>query len=106
MQPAEVLDLIYLVLFVAGLAVSGVTITIRLAVHLKAGRRIPRLMPRDLALIIGLLLPFGAILTVRVFDIPVAGNLLWTAVTGAAAVGGVLVFAYYEVFVIGTGLRR
>ena len=104
----DVLNFVYLVLFVGAVLVSAVTITIRLVIHLRAGRPVPRLMPRDLALMAGLVIPFGGILAARAFGFGelLAGNLLWTAVTGGAAVLGALVFAFYEVFVIGTGGTR
>lgn len=102
------LNAIYLTLFVAALLVSAVTMTLRVVVHLTNDRPLPRLLPRDLILVLGLLLPFGAILTARAFGLgsALADNLAWTAITGGLAVIGAVTFAFYEVFVIGTGRDR
>lgn len=102
------LNAIYLTLFVGALLVSAITMTLRIVVHVSKGRPLPRLLPRDLVLVLGLLLPFGAILTARAFGLgsALADNLAWTAVTGGLAVVGAVTFAWYEVFVIGTGRDR
>lgn len=98
----DIVNAVILLLFTLFVAISVVRIVARLWRYHRAGERVPTLLPRDLALMGGLLLPFAMILVFRFLGLSqlVVGQLWWSLVTGIPAVIGVGIMAYYEVAVI------
>jgi hypothetical protein len=103
MSMSELADLINVALlssFTACLAASAYRIIARALSYRRRGQPIPRLLPRDLVLVGGLLVPFATILLARSMDWAVRGNLVWQLATGIPAVAAVAVFTWYEFRVI------
>jgi hypothetical protein len=96
----ELLNAIYGLAYIAGLLVAAVSLVSRSVRYRRAGWRMPRLLVRDLVLVLGLALPFAGTLFSRAFGWGLGMNPLWVLVTGALAVGSIWVFVYHELFVI------
>jgi hypothetical protein len=87
------------------LVVLGALLTIERALwRRRHGFRLPLLLYRDLALLVGLAWPFVLILGVRTLPdadrIALITSLEWTLVTTVPAILGVAVWVYFEAFVI------
>lgn len=97
----QLLSAVYGIAYVTGLVIAAASLIVRVARYVRAGWRIPRLLWRDVVLIVGLAIPFGGGLVLgRVFGIPLGDSPLWVIPTGALAVLGIWVFVYNELFVI------
>lgn len=95
------LNAFYGLAYFIGLLLASIALVSRLVRYLQAGWRVPRLLWRDIMLIVGLAIPFGGGLILgRVFGIPLGDNPWWVIPTGALAVLGIWGFVYTELFVI------
>lgn len=96
-----ILNAVYAFAYVIGLAIASVSLLTRLIRYIRAGWRVPKLLWRDVLLIVGLAIPFGGGLVLgRVLGIDLADNPMWVIPTGALAAVGIWVFVYNELFVI------
>lgn len=97
----QIISAVYGVAYVIGLVIAAASLVARALRYRRARWPMPRLLVRDLVLILGLALPFGGGLVLsRVFGIALGENAAWVIVTGAMAVAGIWVFVYNELFVI------
>lgn len=99
----ELVNQIVLFSFVSCLFVGTLTTVIRAAGLRLRNRAMPRLLKRDVLVLVGLSVSFQLIAMSRVFGWSqyVVGQLWWSIVTGVPAVFAVVVYVYYELFVIG-----
>lgn len=102
MKIVELINLIVLLLFTAGLVATTFAIGRRIRAYYKEGMRPPLLAWRDMALVASLAFPFLLILIVRAFGLAnvVVGHWWWSVITGLPAIIGVMQFAYVEYFII------
>lgn len=94
--------------FAIGLAISALS-TIRRAVRFRVmGWRLDDILKRDLAWQLGVGTSMGLILFARAANLGevVRGQVWWILATSIPAVAGVLVYAYFELFVIESTLQR
>lgn len=117
MTDADTVRTIYLVggsIFILGLLLSLVTTGGRVLYLVRQKRRRPELLYRDLVVMGGLAASFVLIASVRLLPPELrsaitSGNVLWAAATTLPAVVAVLVYLYFELFVIrreGTNVRE
>lgn len=97
----ELVTLLSLVAFVAGLLVVVGSITLRLVRLHRAGIHLPRLIWRDVLVFGGLALTFVAIGFHTALGRPWDNEVWWRLATGLLAGASVWLMAYYELFVIG-----
>jgi hypothetical protein len=92
-------------LFLGSLLLNVVTTGARVIWYLRHHEPMPRLLPRDIWSKGGLLLSFAPIVLLRFYPIDVrvaftTGNVPWALLTIVPATAGMLVYAYFEMFVI------
>lgn len=96
--------------FLGGLFVGAATTLARVLFYRAQGRPRPDLLTRDILVYGGLAISFGIIAAVRFLPLEerqaLAGNVLWAVVTSIPAAFGVLVYCYYELFVIERGPKE
>ena len=95
-------SVVFTVLITFGLVVSAISISWRAFRYLRAGRRLPVLLPRDWVLIAGVLIPLLLGFAMQAVGAPedFDRNAWWVYGRGIFAVLAVLTFAGFEVFVI------
>jgi len=89
--------------YAALLAVGAVSTAVRVAQFRRTGRRPPRLLKRDLALLSGHSVALAAVLVPRALGIldAVDGSAVWWVLVGGGPIVAITVYVYYELFVIG-----
>lgn len=109
MSAVDVASSISFAAFFLLLTVGTISTLSRVAYYKAHGFRRPRLLVRDANMIAGFSVSFGLILAVRVFraygfDVSgLATSLAWVVGSSAPAIWAVLVYAYFEAFVIERG---
>lgn len=102
----EVISAAILLTFVGLLLIAVISTGGRWIRYHRTGFRRPRLLNRDVVLVIGLAIPFVLILAVRAFDLLpfVTGedgpHLWWLLMTGIPPIIAIAVYDYYELAVI------
>lgn len=91
--------------FLIALFANVVTTGARVIWYLRHRQPMPRLLPRDITTKGGLLLSFAPIVLLRFFPLEhrlafTTGNVPWALLTIVPATFGMIVYAYYERFVI------
>ena len=102
-DPLDLLNLLYFVVFTIGLALGAFLTILRLIRYWIRDEDAPRLLLRDVIARVTLALPFGGILLIRALGLNPIDHwwgVLWFVASGALAVVGVWIYVYYEVFVI------
>ena len=105
---SEALSALIFVAFVILLVVAAGSTTVRYLSYRREGVEIPRLLPRDRDVFIGLALPFLLIGAMRAFELqhlilnPETGApyVWWVLVTGLPPIYAVARYCWFELFVI------
>lgn len=97
----DAVNTIILVVFTALLVVGASTTLIRRFGLAMKRLPSPRLLPRDITLMLGLAWPFVLIFAGRVGEWSIRDTLAWSLITGIPPIIGVATYVYYEIFVIG-----
>ena len=108
MTDLQVVQLIYTVggsIFLIGLFAGFARTLARVVYYLRNRAERPRLLNRDVLVIGGLSMSFGLITIIRFLppEVRVAitsGNVLWALLTTVPAIVAVLVYLYFEIWVI------
>ena len=93
--------------FLGGLFLGAATTFARVLFYRAQGRERPELLTRDILTYGGLAISFGIISAVRLLPLDqrqaLSGNVLWAVATSIPAALGVLVYCWFEIFVIERG---
>lgn len=99
---AELISGVAFAIFAIAIVIGALSTLARTVRFWRGGQGIPPILWRDLSVIGGLGLDMGLIFAARAFNLGpyLAGNVLWTGVTGFIGVQAAVVYAYFELFVI------
>lgn len=102
-DPLELLNLVYVVLFTIGLVIGASLTSLRLFRYAATRSRPPTLLVRDVVARVTLALPFGGVLVMRALGVDVDHEwwgIAWIVASGALACVGAWIYVYYEFFII------